>query len=58
VVDIERGVEAVFEPYMSAGKRPRPFDDLREVCILLTMKAPNALLLVPIRLISVSVVKF
>jgi hypothetical protein len=45
VVDVERGINAIFEPFLSSTKKPETFDELREVCKLLTLKQASAILL-------------
>jgi hypothetical protein len=45
IIDVERGIDAIFEPFLTTGSKPDSFEELREVCKLLTLKQPNAILL-------------
>ena len=44
-VDVERGINAIFEPFLTTDKKPESYKELREVCRLLTLKQANAILL-------------
>ena len=44
VVDVQRGIDAIFEPYLSTGgQKLESFEELRDVCKLLTLKQANAI---------------
>lgn len=45
MVDIEQGINAIFEPFLATGSKPDSYEQLQEVCKLLTLKQANALLL-------------
>ena len=45
MVDIEQGINAIFEPFLATGSKPDSYEQLQEVCKLLSLKQANALLL-------------
>jgi hypothetical protein len=44
-IDVERGLNALLEPFLTVGPRPQSFDELKEACLLLNLKLPNAILI-------------